>query len=179
MESTGLVRIDRGKGTVVAEARHDQVSDSLRVLLRRKGHLLKHLIEVRSLLEVGMAGLAAHRRTPENLTAMKRFLDIMREKPSEPAGYIDADLEFHSEIARAAHNPALLLLLEPLSDLLRESRIATFSGLRVVRLRIKQHEEIYRMIQLRDEKGAQAAMSCHLSDTAKDLIRHWYNLKQT
>jgi GntR family transcriptional regulator, transcriptional repressor for pyruvate dehydrogenase complex len=175
----GLVRIERRIGASVAEAGHVQLSDSFNVLLRRKGHLFKHLIEVRSLLEVAMAGLAAQRRRPEDLTAMKRFLLVMREKPSEPAGYIHADIGFHSGIARAAHNPAQLLLFEPLSDLLRESRIATFYGLRVVRLRIKQHEEIYRMIQLRDENDAQAAMYCHLSDTGRDLIRHWSKLKHT
>lgn len=172
MESRGLIRIERGIGTAVAEPKHDRVSDSLKVLLRRKGHMLKHLIEVRALLEVGMAGLAAQRRTEENLAAMVRCLEIMREKPAEPAGYVDADVEFHLEIARAAQNPALLLLLEPLSDLLRASRLATFSGPRMVRLRIRQHEEVYRMIESQDEEGARTAMSRHLGDTGRDLERH-------
>ncbi len=172
MESRGLVRIERGVGTVVAEAGHDRVSDSLKVLLRRKGHMVKHLIEVRALLEVGMVGLAARRRTRDNLAAMKRYLEIMREKPGEPEGYVDADVEFHAEIARATQNPALLLLLAPLSDMLRESRVATFSGSRMVRLRTRQHEEICRMIELQDEEGARIVMSRHLGDTAKDLARH-------
>lgn len=179
MESKGLIRIERGVGTAVAEARHDRVAESLKVLLRRKGPMLKHLIEVRALLEVGMTGLAAQRRTQENLAAMGRCLEIMRKKPSEPTGYVDADVEFHSEIARAAQNPALLLLLEPLSDLLRESRIVTFSGPQTVRLRIKQHEEIYQMIQLQDVEGAKAAMNRHLADTAKDLQKHWKKLNSS
>lgn len=171
MESKGLIRIERGIGTAVAEAKHDRVSESLKVLLRRKGHMLKHLMEVRALLEVGMAGLAAQRRTARDLAAMERCLDIMRENPADPAGYVDADVDFHLEIARAAQNPALLLLLEPLSELLRESRLATFAGPRTVRLRITQHEEIYRMIQMQDEEGARTAMSRHLGDTGRDLER--------
>ena len=175
MESRGLIRIKRGIGTIVAEARPDQVSESLKVLLRRKRHMVKHLIEVRALLEAGVAKLAARRRTDDNLIAMRRHLNIMRERPSEPEGYIDADLDFHDEIARAARNPALSLLLEPLHELLRESRIATFSGPRMVRLRTKQHEEIFRMIELRDEEGAKDVMERHLLDTAKDLERRTAN----
>ena len=52
----------------------------------------------------------------------------MHRKPGEPFGYVDADVEFHNEIVRASQNPTLSVLLEAVSDLLRDSRIAFFSG---------------------------------------------------
>jgi GntR family transcriptional repressor for pyruvate dehydrogenase complex len=172
LESRGLVRIERGRGTVVQEARHEAVSDSLRLMLRRNPHTIEELLELRKILEAGIAALAAERRTDDNMAAMQRCLETMRQKPGEPEGYVDADLGFHAEVARAAQNPLLLLVLNPLAELLRQSRIATFSGPRFVKLRTKQHEAIFEMIRKKDPEGARAMMLWHLSDTQKDLERH-------
>lgn len=172
LESRGLVRIDRGRGTVVQGVRPEPVTDSLKLLMRRSNHALEQLLEVRRILETGMAALAAERRTETNLQVMERCLAIMREKPSEPEGYVDADIEFHAEVARAAQNPVLLILLESLSQLLRQSRIASFSGPRFVKLRTRQHEAIFEMIRRKDADGARAMMLMHLSDTQRDLERH-------
>ena len=172
LESRGLVRIERGRGTVVQEPRPDTVTDSLRLLLRRRDAKIEQLLELRAILELGVAGLAAERRTDDHLTAMRHALDVMRRKPDEPEGYVYADLEFHATLARAAQNPLLSPLLQPLEELLLESRLATFSGPRTVKLRTAQHEEIYERIVARDASGARAAMRRHLADTMRDLARH-------
>ena len=172
LESRGLVNVERGRGTIVREARQEPVVDSLRLLLRRQEHLFADLLEVRQTLEAEIACLAAKRRTPANLDALRRALDIMLENPGEPEGYVDADVEFHAEIARAAQNPVFLILLEPLSELLRESRVATFSGPGTVKVRAAQHEAIYDCIHRNDGEGARNAMRRHLTDTQIDLVRH-------
>ena len=172
LESRGLVRIDRGRGTVVRGADYDFVMDSLKLLLRRSRHSIEQLLEVRKVLETGMVALAAERRTEENVARMDEALERMRRSPGEPAGYVDADLEFHAEIARAAGNPVFLTILEPLAESLRQSRIATFSGEETVKIRTRQHEEILDRIRNHDAAGAQAAMFRHLSDTEDDLRRH-------
>jgi GntR family transcriptional repressor for pyruvate dehydrogenase complex len=169
LESRGLVRIEQGRGTVVEEAGAAPLGDSLKILLRRNYHQIEQLLETRCILEVGVAGLAAERRTAENLEAMEKFLAVMREKPGELEGYVDADLQFHTEIARAAGNPLFLALFEPLSELLRESRLATFGGARMVNVRSLQHEAILEAIRKRDPSAARGAMREHLLDTRKDL----------
>lgn len=171
LESRGLASIEQGRGTVVRRPGHEQVADSLRLILQRDNHPIRQLLEVRNILETGMCALAAERRTEEDLGAMQSCLAIMRAKPGEPEGYVDADLEFHAAIARAAKNPVFLAILEPLAQLLRESRLATFSGPRVVRLRTAQHERIFERIREGDREGARAEMFAHLTDTRKDLER--------
>ncbi len=171
LESRGLVRIERGRGTVVQEAHAGPLGETLKLLLRRRRHVLEDLLEIRKILEVSIAGLAAERRGEEHLKDMEQALRTMREKPGAPEGYVDADVAFHAAIARASENPVVLVLLEPLSDLLRESRISSFSGPRTVRLRTRQHQEIFDRIQARDAEGARDAMSRHLTDTEKDLAR--------
>ena len=171
LESKGLVRIERGRGTIVQEPHPDTITDLLRLLLRRREARIEQLLELRAILEVGIAGLAAERRTGEHLEAMQHELEVMRHKPGEPEGYVYADVRFHAAIAKAAQNPLLLPLLQPLEELLLESRLVTFSGPRVVKIRTSQHEEIYNRIAARDSAGARAAMRRHLADTMRDLER--------
>jgi DNA-binding FadR family transcriptional regulator len=178
LESRGLVRIERGRGTVVQGSQHGPLRDSLRILLRRNYQRIEQLLEVRSILEVGVAGLAAERRTPESLETMRGLIRLMKEKPGEPAGYVDADVQFHNEIARAAGNPLFEALLEPLSELLRESRLATFAGPRMVALRTRQHEEVMEAISAKDPEAARQAMRKHINDTKKDLGKHHYHLPE-
>lgn len=169
LESRGLVRIERGRGTVVQEPQYGPLTDALKMLIRRREHLIDDLLELRKILEIHMVIRAAERRTEANLKNMERFLDIMRESPHKPQGYVGADLDFHMELARATQNPVLLILLEPLSDLLRESRHVSYLGPKKVELRAMQHEEILRCIRRRDGDGARTAMIEHLADTERDL----------
>jgi GntR family transcriptional repressor for pyruvate dehydrogenase complex len=171
LESRRLVRIEHGRGTVVQEADGQPVADSLRVALRRGAHVLEDLLEVRRSLEVALAGLAARRRSEENLDALRRALEVMRSKPDQPEGYVDADVAFHTEIARAAQNPVFLILLEPLAELLADSRRASFAGPAMVKRRLRQHEEIFEAIRRGDGGEAMAAMARHLGDTGEDLQR--------
>ena len=171
LESRGLVSIEHGRGTLVRRPGHEQVSESLRLVLGHDRHSIAQLLEVRTILETGMSALAAERRSPGDLEAMRRWLEVMRAKPGEPEGYVEADLEFHAAIARAANNPVLTAMLTPLADLLRESRRATFSGPRVVRVRTAQHERIFERIRAGDARGARTEMLAHLEDTRKDLER--------
>ncbi len=171
IETQRLVRIEHGRGTIVQPPDPGLVKDSLELLLRRGGHAMEDLMEARKIIEVGMAGLAAERRTDTNLQAMQRCIETMRTKPGEPEGYVEADVEFHSEIARAARNPLFALLINALAGPLRKSRIESFSGPSMVRLRVRQHEQIFNAIEKQDVATAQAAMSGHLSDTEKDLAR--------
>lgn len=172
LESRGLVRIERGRGMLVQEAQSAPVSENLKLLMRRRGHVLQDLIEIRKMIETGIAGLAATRRTAANLSAMQAALAVMQQHPDEAEGDVDADAGFHAEIARATQNPVVAVLLEPLTDLLRESRVKSFSGPRAVRLRLRQHQEILDRIRAKDTAGAEKAMRKHLSDTERDLAKH-------
>jgi DNA-binding FadR family transcriptional regulator len=171
LESHGLVQVERGKGIQVVDSQEKHLSRSIKRLVKQRGYIVEHLMEFRHILEVAVAGLAADRRTPTNIATMKRWLAVMHDKPGEPEGYVDADVEFHNEIVRATQNPTILLLLEPISDLLRESRIASFSGVTKVSIRTKQHEEILSMIEQGNAEGARLVMDKHLSDTMGDLTR--------
>jgi GntR family transcriptional repressor for pyruvate dehydrogenase complex len=122
LEARGLISIEHGRGAVVSGGSPRAVRDTLGLLLRVQPKTLWELLEMRGILEVEVAGLAAERAGPEDVEEMRLQLDRMRDSIEVPEGYVDADVEFHALLARGARNEVLLMMLEPVVDLLRASR---------------------------------------------------------
>jgi GntR family transcriptional repressor for pyruvate dehydrogenase complex len=170
LEARGLISIEHGRGAVVSGGNIDAVRDTLGLILRVRPKALWELLEIRKILEVEIAGLAAERAGDEYASAMRVQLDRMLASIDTPEGYIDADVEFHSLLARGARNEVLLTMLEPVVDLLRASRQVSASRRPGSALRaVGEHEEILRRVEVGDADGARREMRAHLSNTAKDI----------
>lgn len=172
LESRGLVRIEHGRGAVVsAGSGLPAVRDTLELYLHSRPETMLELLEVRRALEIEVAGLAAQRATPEDIEAMREANETMREKIDAPEGYVDADTVFHMLIAKSTKNQIFLLMNEPITDLLLESRKITGSLPENARRAVKGHEAILDRIENRDVAGARLAMTEHLLTTQKDVER--------
>jgi GntR family transcriptional regulator, transcriptional repressor for pyruvate dehydrogenase complex len=170
LEARGLISIEHGRGAVVSGGNIGAVRDTLELLLRVRPKALWELLEIRNILEVEIAGLAAERAGEEDVSAMRIQLERMLASIDAPEGYIDADVEFHSLLARGARNEVLLTMLEPVVDLLRASRQVSASRRPGSALRaVGEHEEILRRVEVGDAEGARREMRAHLSNTARDI----------
>ncbi len=127
------------------------------------------LLEVRRALEIEVAGLAAQRATAEDIELMREANETMRERLEAPEGYVDADTMFHMLLAKSTKNHIFLLMNEPITDLLLESRKITGSLPDNARRALKGHEKILERIEARDVAGARLAMTEHLLNTQKDV----------
>ncbi|QUW17997.1 FCD domain-containing protein [Agrococcus sp. Marseille-Q4369] len=89
---------------------------------RRQSSL--ELLEVRMMIETGAAELAAERRSDEHLSALEDSLARMRHHHDEADvdAFVQADLEFHDVVIRAADNRILVAALRPLTSMLAETR---------------------------------------------------------
>ena len=170
LEARGLISIEHGRGAVVSGGNTDAVRDALEVVLRVRPKVLWELLEMRAILEVGISGLAAERATEEDTDAMRAELERMAALIDAPEGYVDADVEFHALLARAARNGVLLTMLEPIVDLLRASRRVSASRRPGSALRaLGEHEKILRRVEAGDAEGARREMRAHLANTVKDI----------
>ncbi|MGH3248862.1 MAG: FadR/GntR family transcriptional regulator [Trebonia sp.] len=70
------------------------------------------VIEGRIAIETEAASLAAERRTPTELRAMRRALAEREARRSVIEEHVDADMAFHRSIITAAHNPILTELFD-------------------------------------------------------------------
>lgn len=100
---SGLIEIRQGDGSYV-RATVDPL-DTLKALTRCS---LDHARETRHILEVEAIGLAALRRTDDDLSALRQALKASGEHyHGDLERYIACDLVFHRLLVDAAHNPAL------------------------------------------------------------------------
>jgi GntR family transcriptional repressor for pyruvate dehydrogenase complex len=129
---------------------------------------IRELTEARTLIEVEMAGLAAQRFTPDDLAAIGRYLDRMKETIDDRAAFLEADLNFHLAIGNAAHSRILMNALHLIRNLMRQ-----WIGQTLLKgassLALRQHKEIFVAIAKRNPESARAAMQEHLTSMARFL----------
>lgn len=166
LELQGLVEVQHGRGVMMARPTPERFTESLLRYVRIQQSPLWALHELRSILEVEIAGLAAERRTDQDLQALQGLIERMNKTIDTPAEYVEHDLEFHLMISRAAHNPLFPLVLEPVMTLMRESRRVGLTARNAPRRSIGAHRRIFAAIRAQDRNGAEAAMREHLEIVA-------------
>lgn len=174
LQAAGFVETRHGVGTFVLAppaatadvlATHLTITDVLAVL------------ELRISVETEAAGLAALRRSEEQLALMCRALDDFDEKAAQGESSVDADFQFHLQIALATGNKYF-------EDFYRRLGVTTIPRTRLdvskflpeptqtymVRINL-EHRNILDAIAQKDPQTASAGMRMHLTSSYKRL-RH-------
>ncbi len=171
----GLVDVRQGKGTFVAPMdRWDHLDPMILEERLRAGCVstaVEEMLEVRRLVEVQMAGLAALRADPDDI---QRLTDLVREMSrclDDPERYSQLDNLFHETIGAASKNAMLARMTAPVYHLLRvgrrlTNRLVTDHGASQV-----GHHAIAAAIAQHDREAAQKAMADHIALFEHD-IRH-------
>ena len=81
--------------------------------IRRRGVTAHELSEARLMLETGTARQAAQRATPADIERLEAILEVLDR--SAGIEHVERDLAFHLEIAAAAHNPVVEMMLESIA----------------------------------------------------------------
>ncbi|MFD0688762.1 FadR/GntR family transcriptional regulator [Actinomadura fibrosa] len=117
LAGAGLVRARQGSGVYViaTEPREDWPAR-----LRRAS--VADVYEIRMMLEVRAAELAAERRSADDLRALDAALAERDRAEAGPdtAAFIDADIALHTAVVAAAHNPVLTDLFGTFTPVLRD-----------------------------------------------------------
>jgi GntR family transcriptional repressor for pyruvate dehydrogenase complex len=174
LAAQGLVEARSGRGMQVATVGSDAISRSMRLYLRGNASIdYRSVHEVRSALEIQMAGIAAERVTEENLARLADINERLGQLGVEDVRTAaELDVEFHSEIARATQNDLFGVMLDSVRDVLLEIRRSAFSAPGMIEYAATAHQRILDRLAERDPSAARAAMREHLerSDRAwKDV----------
>ena len=173
LQASGLVETRHGIGTFVL-ARPAETASPFRIDLATMGTAMDVLamLEFRVSLEAEAAGLAATRRSDEQLATMRRALDAMKRSATEGSDAVGADFDFHLSIARATGNRYFTDIMGHLGTMLiPRSRLQVNSQERaqyLERVHI-EHENIYDAIERHDPEAAKAAMRMHLTNSRERL----------
>jgi GntR family transcriptional repressor for pyruvate dehydrogenase complex len=162
LTAKGFVETRHGIGSMVRNAGSDQLSEQLSILLHMKGVTLDHLHQVRTILEVEIAGIAAEHATDEEIEELGRLVEKVEATVDSPIESSSIDGEFHNYLARMSHNPLLTTLLEPVNDLLRQVRLSVAHYPNLLIKAIPDHRRILERLKHRDSTGARQVMREHL-----------------
>lgn len=176
LQAAGLVQTQHGVGTFVREAVPD---DTFRI---DPGEIatvrdVLAVLELRISLETEAAGLAAARRTPEQLELLKRALDILVANVDAAGDAASPDFQFHLQIAHATGNRHFAGLMSYLGTMIiprtrvNTARLAQEDKVEYLRRVNREHQDIYEAIERADPEAARAAMRTHLANSRERLKR--------
>ncbi|MBT9477029.1 FadR/GntR family transcriptional regulator [Polaromonas sp.] len=176
LQASGLVETRHGIGTFVLPP---QEAGNFKITAEDFATVADviSVLELRISLETEAAGLAAQRRTPENLVALEAALHAFHDSISRDSDAVPPDFQFHMEVARATGNRHFADLMTYLGTMIiPRTRVNTAHSAPEGRLNYLQrvnseHESIFIAIRDQDAEAARAAMRTHLSNSRERLRR--------
>jgi GntR family transcriptional regulator, transcriptional repressor for pyruvate dehydrogenase complex len=164
LAAMGVVQSRHGSGTYIPDGPPSLGSESLRFQAALHGFTREEMYEARRLLEVGAAGLAAERATPEQVATLAEEVTNLYASLSDPVAFLVHDIEFHRSVAASSGNPIVASIVEMVSALYYEQRreTATMASERDLRDAADMHRRIYQAIRARDAEAARLSMHDHL-----------------
>jgi DNA-binding FadR family transcriptional regulator len=176
LQASGLVQTRHGIGTFVVGAVDGgtfRIDPEQLATLRD----VIAVLELRISLETEAAGLAAARRSEENLVRMSTALAAFRAAIERDGDAVGPDFQFHLEIARATQNTHFAELMSYLGTMIiprtrvNSARAAATDRTEYLRRVNGEHESIFQAIAAQDADAARAAMRTHLSNSRERLRR--------
>jgi GntR family transcriptional regulator, transcriptional repressor for pyruvate dehydrogenase complex len=163
LEEKGLVEVRQGSGTFVRSPAPDSVSASLALFLHTNVARYLQLMDLREILDVEIAGRLAEHIEPEDLACLQARIARMHELLDSPQEYALEDAAFHMDFYRAAKNEVLLMIMQPVMDLLVEAMSVSFQEPGAAESSLSQHEKLIERIAAGDAAGARRTVRQLLS----------------
>jgi len=155
LEAMGIIEVRHGQGVFVADTVPAvPLADSLTPIA----------VEARTLVEIELAGLAARRRTDDELDEMHRLLAKHAEHLAAREGPIVATSQFHLAVIEAAHNDILAAVVRPFLKVAFERGPALYqTEPEYADRELAEHRAVLDAITAGDEAVARDRMRDHLS----------------
>lgn len=177
LEVMGFIETRQGEGSTVKIFKPEDVGmpDFQSFLVSKE--TIFELMEARRSLEVSNAGLAAEKRTEEDLKKLQENLNRMELSIINEEDTEKWDMDFHILLGQATHNSIMVRLLETISDpmnkAMKEIRRITFDSPVLSKKVLDEHRRIFQAIANQDSKLAQQMMTEHLAHFEKEMKNYY------
>lgn len=159
---SGHLEIRPGRGTYV-RSRSDMRDHALSQWLSNHGDYIAKLLDMRALLEPGIAQLAATRADEQGCAELQELVDALRDS-TDLEEAVEADEGFHLALARMTGNSMVVQLVQHTMDAMGGERDVTLSSPSGIAAAALGHQRVLDAIRRRDATGAWQAMMHHLDD---------------
>lgn len=163
-----------GGGSFVKAVNHESlgfsVGESVENTLKSGTINFKEINQVRRLLEVPSARLAAAHRTEKDIDSLRRIIDRQKSTEYDDPELINLDSDFHTAVAEASPNRVLASFVFALHRVIHQVLFLKLSP-ETAEATAQQHFAICRAIIKGDEATVEAAMEEHLDYL--DQLKVW------
>ena len=149
------------KGVYVKKPDMLNAARNVHVAVLQSSATARHLIEARSHLEEQCASYAAQRATDADIEQMEVALAAF-DNATSLIPKAQADIAFHSLLARSTQNPVLQIMFGSITSLAFETMLRSLSDPAIFKLGAPLHHTILKAVKKKDAVAAQKAMSKHL-----------------
>ena len=183
LAALGVVRSRRGSGTYIPDGPPTMGAEALSFLAALHKFTVDDVYEARRILEVGAAGLAAERATPEQLATLADEVAGLFASLNDRQVFLVHDINFHRSVAAASGNPIVASMVEMVAALFYEQRRTTAECAvdRNLRDAADAHRQIYQAVRAKDAERARRLMGEHLlrarSYMAKELLASTFKVQ--
>jgi GntR family transcriptional repressor for pyruvate dehydrogenase complex len=173
LKALGLVESRQGGGTYVRKPGLEP--HAMLEPLRHSNAELSQVLQVRKILEVGAAELAAKHRTAGDVEKLNKLIAQMRDAVGSEELSLIYDANFHLAVARASGNAILAAMMEHMfSAMLRtmkdSRKLWLGSGERETAGKLfSEHMKLFEAIRAGDAKRAAVTMAKHIDRVANAL----------
>lgn len=161
LQRQGLIKAVPGRGVFVRKPHMLDSAKNVHTTLRQSAATARDLIEARANLEEQTVRLAALRATDEDIAQLELALKAFDEA-AELVARAEADIAFHSLIAKATQNPVLQVVFGSITTLTFEIMLRSLADADTVAKGAPLHHTILSAIKAKDPQKAVNAMSKHL-----------------
>lgn len=163
LRAKGLLEVKSGSGVRIVAVDGATVRESMRHFVHGSSLDYAKVDEMRRVLEVAAAGLAAERATEEDIIRIDETIVLLDNECHDLEKSVQHDLAFHRGLATATHNELFLVLHDSIGEMLIEVRRRNLSrGRKERRLVVQMHRRIRDAVAAHDPEAARQAMRDHL-----------------
>lgn len=164
LSTMNVLEVRHGGGTFVSSLNPRLLAEPISFLFQVDDQALNYLFEVRKVLEINAARLAAPRITDEELGELDQLVARARLVVDKPAEYLQLDFDIHEVVILAVKNPLYTSMYASIAQLSLESRRRTANSAETRRRALDDHTAIVEALRSRDPSAAACVMKRHIEN---------------
>jgi GntR family transcriptional repressor for pyruvate dehydrogenase complex len=168
LQLLGIIEVIQGKGTFLCQTYVLPLATDWARL--SKMGLISQVMEVRQIIEVTIAQLAAERATEEDIAAMWAAIRQAEEAHGDSVVSGEASVNFHLALAEATHNEVLALMYRTVRDLYLETARHTQMTPESAENRLQDHRRILECVEQQNPERASQLMAKHIEKGRQFLV---------
>ena len=173
LEIIGLIESKQGEGNFIRENLDNTLFEPLSIMFMLNDCKVEEIFELRKVIEIETAALAARKITDEEINELQMLVDNMKTSEDEDERVKD-DAKFHYTIAKASRNFLILSILNTVSSLM-DSFIKD-ARKNIINNQLKdsidnEHEEILNALKSHNPNKASESMRKHMDLINKNLVK--------